>query len=122
MIHLLIVSHNSLCSKAIALVLQSPQVEIQRIDSSACIIEACRQRRIDLIIFLTLTPYFTAMNIIEEMASELNYRPTIYVISHSHSQTTILMLLECGVDQYMTFPLNLYRLREKVYSLLETTI
>ena len=37
-------------------------------------------------------------------------RPQIIVISWQHAEQTVLGLIECGVDQYMTFPLSLRRL------------
>ncbi|MBR5850116.1 MAG: DNA-binding response regulator [Alistipes sp.] len=46
-------------------------------------------------------------------------RPEIYLITHQQSEQTVMGLLECGVDQYMTFPLNLARLRAKVIGALE---
>ena len=41
-------------------------------------------------------------------------RPHIYVISWQLGEQTVLGLLECGIDQYMTFPLNLRRLCMKL--------
>lgn len=41
-------------------------------------------------------------------------RPQIFVISWQHSEQTVLGLIECGVDQYMTFPLSLRRLCVKL--------
>ena len=38
----------------------------------------------------------------------------VYVVAWQHSEQTVLSLLENGVDQYMTFPVNLQRLRGKV--------
>ncbi len=118
MTRILLVSNDNLSAKAIALSLQSSDTLVELISSNQCLIERCREQRIDLIIFLSLSPYFASMNIVDYLRSELSYMPKIYVISHSHSQSTILTLLECGVDQYMTFPLNLYRLRNKVFSLI----
>ncbi len=118
-LNLLIASHNNLRAQTIKITLESPAVNIQIVDSTDCLIEACRTHHIDLIIFLVISPYFTSMNIIEHLKQHLSQPPKTYVIAHSHSQKTILTLLECGVTQYMTFPLNLYRLRNKVFSLLE---
>ena len=41
-------------------------------------------------------------------------RPVVYVVAWQHSEQTVLSLLENGADQYMTFPVNLQRLRGKV--------
>lgn len=37
----------------------------------------------------------------------------VYVVSWLQSEQAVLSLLECGVDQYMAFPLSLQRLREQ---------
>ncbi len=119
MLNLLIVSPSSFYAEAIELYLQGPEIEINCIDPSQCIVECCQQRNFNLIIFLAMAPYFTSMNIIESLQRQNTKTPQIYVISHSHAQSTILTLLECGVNQYMTFPVNLYRLRDKVYKLIQ---
>ncbi|MFI3324170.1 MAG: hypothetical protein SNI45_06935 [Rikenellaceae bacterium] len=117
--NLLIVASEAIHTETIQLALNAPQITISCVDSSQCLLERCATQRFELIIFLSIVPYFTSMNIIEQMRRELGERlPVIYVISHSHSKRTILTLLECGVSQYMTFPINLYRLRNKVFSLL----
>ena len=41
-------------------------------------------------------------------------RPEIVVISWQHDEQTVVGLLECGVDQYMTLPLSLRRLCVKL--------
>ncbi|MFR9523582.1 MAG: DNA-binding response regulator [Rikenellaceae bacterium] len=117
MIHILIVSADPLRAKVIALALRNPSLAVRCIDPARCVIQECQNWQVDLVIFLTLTPYFASMNIVDEMRKKIDRVPQIYVIAQSHSQSTILTLLECGVDQYMTFPLNLHRLRNKVYSL-----
>lgn len=47
------------------------------------------------------------------------HRPQIYVVARCEAEQTVMGLLECGVDQYMTFPLNPSRLRAKVIGALE---
>lgn len=42
-------------------------------------------------------------------------RPQIFVISWQLGEQTVLALLENGIDQYMTFPLNLRRLCMKIF-------
>ena len=41
-------------------------------------------------------------------------RPLVYVVAWQQAEQTVLSLLECGVDQYMTFPVSLQRLRTKI--------
>ena len=41
-------------------------------------------------------------------------RPLVYVVAWQQAEQSVLSLLECGVDQYLTFPVSLQRLRTKV--------
>ena len=36
------------------------------------------------------------------------------MLTWQQAEQTVLSLLECGVDQYLTFPVSLARLRSKV--------
>lgn len=66
----------------------------------------------DLMIVLTVAP-FACCGCIEPRKKGLR-RPVVYVVAWQHSEQAVLSLLENGVDQYMTFPVNLQRLRGKV--------
>ena len=46
-------------------------------------------------------------------------RPQIFVVSWQHNEQTVMGLIECGVDQYMTFPLSLRRLCVKLLGTLK---
>ncbi len=119
MTHLLLVSNNPLQTSIISMVLDAPGIEIHTIDRGQCVVEFCQKHSIKLIIFLSISPYFTSMNIVEKLRESLPSLPSIYVIAASHSATTLLTLMECGVNQYMSLPLNLLRLRSKVFGLLK---
>ncbi len=112
---LLIVSSNKFCAHTLTLLLGSPEVEISTITTDECVVEACRNTRFRLIIFLEMAPYFTSMNIITHIRRNTPHPPSIFVISTSHSESDILNLLECGVNQYITLPINIHRLRDKIY-------
>ncbi len=117
--NLIIVSADKLNAETLRLALESPHINIECFDTTECLLDFCCLHSVELIIFLSVTPYFTSMNIVEHLRREMcGSVPTIFVVSHSHSHSTILTLLECGVAQYMTFPLNLHRLRSKVHNLL----
>ncbi len=47
-------------------------------------------------------------------------RPRIFFVAWQHSEHAVLSVLDGGVDQYMTFPVNLQRLRLKVAECLNT--
>lgn len=71
-----------------------------------------------LIIILCITPIINGEGFIPRLRTVSNRRPTIFVIAWHQSEQTILSLLEAGVDQYMTFPLCMQRLYNKICSLL----
>ena len=80
--------------------------------------EACEIRRVsrsvlfDVVIVLTVSP-FACCDCFDRRRNGLR-RPVFYVVAWQHSEQTVLSLLENGADQYMTFPVNLQRLRGKV--------
>ena len=57
-----------------------------------------------------------ARELIGRLRPEGLRRPVVYVLSWQQCEQTVLALLECGVDQYLTFPVSLQRLRAKVVS------
>ena len=66
----------------------------------------------DMVIILDIKPFING----EELTSKLRQKrgkPLIYVVAWQQSEQTVLSLLECGVDQYMTFPICMSRLRGK---------
>ncbi len=115
MLKILIVASDETLAYTLELIVKGPEIETFHITRDECIIEKCRLHHFGLVIFADIAPYFTSMNIVEHLRLALEVMPKIYVVANSHSEGTILTLLECGVDQYITLPLNIYRLREKVY-------
>lgn len=67
----------------------------------------------DLVIVLR-AGLFQSGEVVRFLRPEGLKRPAVYVISWQQAEQTVLSLLESGVDQYMTFPLSLHRLRVKV--------
>lgn len=65
----------------------------------------------DLMIVLTVVPFACCDCLAHKKGLR---RPVVYVVAWQHSEQAVLSLLENGVDQYMTFPVNLQRLRGKV--------
>ncbi len=120
---LLLVSPENLTSRTVRLALRSSAIDISQVDPASCLLQYCSSHHVDLIIFLTTSPYFSSMNVVESLRSVLQPLPTppIYVIASSHTPATVLTLLECGVNQYMTLPLNLHRLRNKVFDLIDSS-
>lgn len=74
----------------------------------------CRRGLFDLVILLVVSPLLRRSGVIDAMRPRGLKRPHVYVISWQQSEYVVLSLLEQGVDQYMTFPVSLQRLRGKV--------
>jgi len=78
------------------------------------LVPAVRRLSFDLVIVVSAAPFFSGCDPVRMLRREGLRRPVIYVVSWQQSEQTVLSLLECGVDQYLTLPLNLVRLRRKV--------
>lgn len=71
----------------------------------------------DLVIFGITAPLINGSGLIEKLRPTASHLPLIYVITWQLSEHVVLSLLEMGVDQYMTFPLCIERLRCKLSSI-----
>jgi len=74
----------------------------------------CRRMLFDLILVLGVSPFLTGRDPIGRIRPAGLHRPAVYVLTWQQAEQTVLSLLECGVDQYLTFPVSLARLRSKV--------
>ena len=74
----------------------------------------CRRTLFDLILVLEVAPFLSGRNLIGRVRPAGLRRPAVYVLTWQQAEQTVLSLLECGVDQYLTFPVSLARLRSKV--------
>ena len=72
----------------------------------------CRKSNAELVIILSSAPLLGGTNIIRQLRRE-GPKTEIYVISWRHAEQAVLSLLEYGIDQYMTFPICMGRLKAK---------
>ncbi len=77
-------------------------------------VAACMHEHPDLVIVLAVAPFMNGSEFIRRLRFDLRRQPAVYVVSWQQSEQTVLSLLDCGVDQYLTFPLCMSRLRHKV--------
>ena len=84
------------------------------------IISLCHQEQPSLVIILAIAPLFEGSELITNIRATLRYRLPIYVISWQQSEHVVLSLLECGIDQYMTFPICMSRLKYKAIEHFDT--
>lgn len=95
-------------------------VEVRTVDVVAHVAIECRRGEFDLVIMLDIAPFFNGSKPIATLRPRLMRRPELLVFSWQHSERVVLSLLECGVSQYVTFPINIRRIRGKICDLLES--
>lgn len=76
--------------------------------------EECRRGRFASVVVLGCSLFADGRVAVERLRPRGLRRPEIYVLSWHHSEQVVLSLLECGVNQYITFPINLRRLCRKI--------
>ena len=77
-------------------------------------IATCQHEEPEIVIILDIAPFIDGTELLSLIRATACTRPKIYVIAWHQSEQIVLSLLECGVDQYMTFPICMSRLRMKI--------
>ena len=111
----LIAGSEKILREMIAAILADIPVEIRAVDSVDIAQSECRHGCYDLIIMLDIVPFFDGSKPIEFLRPKRMRRPEIFVIAWQHSEQAVLSLLESGVSQYITFPINIRRVRHKIH-------
>ncbi len=76
----------------------------------------------ELVILLGVGRLLGGAGWIERLRPQGLHRPQLFVVAWQASEQMVLSLLEGGVDQYMTFPINPIRLRAKVIGVLQAEV
>ena len=84
------------------------------VSSAAEAEDDCRRGRFERVVVLGCSTFADGRVSVERLRPRGSRRPEIFVLSWHHSEHTVLSLLECGVNQYITFPVNLRRLCRKM--------
>ncbi len=111
---ILIVADNRFTRDLIRLSLLDLDAEIRCAADYAAMRQICRRMTFDLIIVLQAALFLCGSDPVHEVRPAGLRRPKIFVLSWQQAEQTVLSLLEAGVDQYLTFPVSLHRLRRKV--------
>lgn len=90
------------------------------VSSAAEAFEDCRSGRYERVLILGSATFADGRVTVENLRPRGAVRPEIYVLSWKHSEQAVLSLLECGVNQYITFPVSLRRLCLKLAGNLRT--
>ncbi len=118
----LIVGSDFLLREMTASLLADIAVEIRTAGEIAEVENECRSGAFDLVIMLDLSPFFDGSKPVALLRPAGLRRPELFVFSWQHSEDVVLSLLECGVSQYITFPLNTRRIRRKICETLDCKI
>lgn len=113
---IVIYSRRSAVATLIAEVVGCDSTNVVCCTSPEQMVATCRHQKPDLVIILAIRPFIDGSELIQRIRSGDRRRPPIYVIAWQQSEQIVLSLLECGVDQYMTFPICMSRLRGKSYT------
>ena len=116
---ILIVAEDGFACELIRLSLSGLGADIYCAADGSRMRQLCRRITFDLLLVLQATLFLCGGNPVREVRPAGLRRPVVYVLSWQQSEQTVLGLLEAGVDQYLTFPVSLQRLRRKVADALE---
>lgn len=111
---ILVVSDDVFLRNLVCLSFADMQIEVCAAAGLSEMERLCGRVLFDVIIVLRTSPFLCGCDRVRELRPMGLRRPLLYVVSWQQAEQTVLSLLECGVDQYMTFPVNLQRLRMKV--------
>lgn len=59
-------------------------------------------------------PFLNGYDIVKRIKSRSRRKPIIYLISHVSNEALLLSLFDSGVDQYITLPMSITRLKRKL--------
>ncbi len=114
MYRILIVSDDLFLREMIRLTLSGLNAEVRCVETGDALWRLTHRVVFDLVVLLGSKPFLCRDDAVRRLRPEGLRRPLIYVLTWQQSEQTVLGLLECGADQYFTFPINLQRLRVKV--------
>lgn len=117
----LVVGSDALLREFTASILADIAVEVRTAETIAEVECECRGGEFDLIIMLDIAPFIDGSAPIATLRPPMLRRPSLFVFAWHHSENVVLSLLESGVSQYVTFPINIRRVRRKICEALETT-
>lgn len=113
---IVIYSHRSASAALVAEIVGCEATNVICCSSPDQMIATCIHKQPDLVIILAIKPFIDGSELIKRIRLSDKRNPPIYVIAWQQSEQIVLSLLECSVDQYMTFPICMSRLRGKSHT------
>ena len=114
MTKLLIYSSSSRCRALLGGLLRHDTVSVATAASREEFFGRCSEELFDRVVTDDVRMFMNGCNAVERIRQAQHGRMEIIVISNDLSEETILSLLECGVNQYISLPTTLARLKHKL--------
>lgn len=111
---ILIVSEEEFLSDVIRLSLADMRADVRCVSGVDAMERLARRMLFDLVIVVGTSLFFSGRDVVRTLRPPGLRKPLVYVVAWQQAEQSVLSLLECGVDQYLTFPVSLHRLRAKV--------
>lgn len=111
---ILIVSEKRFVGELLRLALVDLGAEVRCALNIGSMVALCHNVKFDVVLMLGVGHFFGGADPVRLLRPRGVCRPIIYVLAWQQTEYAVMSLLEAGVDQYMTFPVNLYRLRRKI--------
>ena len=119
MYRILIVSDDPFLRDMVRFALDGLGAEVRTPGDRSEALRLARRVLFDLVLVLAACPYADCEAMLPRRQRGMR-RPRIFFVAWQHSEHAVLSVLDGGVDQYVTFPVNLQRLRLKVAECLNT--
>lgn len=120
--NILIVSRDNLLREMVRFALRDLPAEIHCTADAAAAAPLAARTQPDCILVLGAAPLLGGGREAAALRQCGGRRPKLLVVAWQHAEQTVLGLLENGVDQYMTFPVNLQRLYAKVAGIIDARL
>lgn len=75
--------------------------------------------RYDILLSMFFEPFLNGEDFAHCIPQRSIASPAIFILSWSHSESKIMSLYESGIDQYMTLPCDMMRLRGRIVQYLK---
>lgn len=114
MYRILIMSGDAVLRKAVAFTLNDLDAHIECTDRMETMLSLFRREAFDLVIVVGTAAQMCRHEVMETLRADKRRPPRVFVISWAQSEGVSRRMLTLGVNQYMTLPISLHRLRRKV--------
>lgn len=110
----LIVSEDFVLRKAVAFSLNDLDACVECADTVGAMLVLHRESPFDLVIVMGTAAEMCRQEVMDTLRADKTRRTRVFVISWPQSEQMVRSMYRMGVNQYMTLPVSLHRLRRKV--------